>query len=162
MRDRFKRAQSELNAALNELVPGETFGIVAFDQSAYAFDKQLMPATPANIARARQFLEARRLEVQEEVTNGTNLQLALRKALQTRGVNVVVVITDGEPTVGETDHSAIAAKARSQNKAKARIDAIGLVGRDANGDDEGFDAAQLLEQIARESGGQFKEVKDDP
>ena len=161
MENRIERANAELRAALDNLVTGEQFDIIAFDAKAYPLDKQLLPATPTNLARARKFLEDLRLDVQEGRSNGTNLQLALRRALQTPGVNVVVVITDGEPTVGQTDFAAIAKKARQQNKTNARIDTIGLVERSADGAPDKFGAGRLLQQIARESGGQFKAVEDE-
>ncbi len=161
MEDRMERANAELSQALDNLVPGETFDIIAFDAKAYLLDKALLPATPANLARARKFLEDLRLDVQEGRSNGTNLQLALRRALQTRAVNVVVVITDGEPTIGQTDFAAIAKKARQLNKTKARIDTVGLVGHNPDGSQDTFDAGRLLQQIARESGGQFKAVEDE-
>ena len=160
METRIDRAQDELRAALAGLVKGESFGIVAFDAKAYEFDKRLLPATAANIARANKFLNDLKLDVKDGISNGTNLQLALRKALQAKDVNVVVVITDGEPTVGETNVKTIAGKARSQNKYKARIDAIGLVGTNPDGSTETFGAGRLLEQIARDSGGEYKAVKD--
>ena len=160
METRIERAQQVLRAALKNLVPGESFGIVAFDERAYPFTAQLLPATPANIARAEVFLNDLKLDVQKHRTNGTNLQLALRRALQTRDVNVVVVITDGEPTIGETNATTIARKARGQNKYKARIDAVGWVGMGADGTPETFGASALLKQIARESGGEYKEVND--
>ena len=161
METRIGRAEGELRAALDKLVAGESFNIVAFDAKTYAFEKLLVPATPANLARARKFLEDVRLDVQEQRSNGTNLQLALRKALQTKGVNRVVVITDGEPTVGEKDYATIAAKARALNKTGAIIDTVGLIGLHPDGTPENFQAQPLLRQIARESGGESRFVQDE-
>lgn len=161
MKDRIARAEAELSAAMERLVPGERFNIVAFDAKTYPFQKQLVPATALNLARARQFLDDLKLDVQEERGNGTNLQLALRVALQTKGVNAVVIVTDGEPTVGERNYATIARKARSLNANKARIDAVGLTGNYPDGTPEEFPAKPLLEQIARENSGVFKAVQDE-
>ena len=161
METRIVDAERELSEALHKLVAGESFNIVAFDGKDHPLAKNLLPATPANLELARKFLEDLRLDVKEGYTNGTNLQLVLRKALQIKGVNAVIVITDGEPTMGEKDFATIAAKARSLNVTKARIDCIGLIGTDSNGADN-FEAGRLLQRIASDSGGQYRAVEDKP
>lgn len=162
MEDRIDRAERELSDAMGRLVVGESFSIVAFDAKSYAWSQQLKPVTPANLASARRFLDDINLDVKEQRSNGTNLLRALRIALQTKGVNSVVIITDGEPTVGETNYATIATKARALNKRGARIDAIGLVGRRPDGNPANFDAGKLLEQLARDGGGEFRAIKDAP
>ena len=156
MESRIAEAQSELQNSLQTLVAGESFTIVAFDAKTYVFQKKLVPATRENVASARKFLEDLKLDVQEKRSNGTDLQRALRVALDIKGINYVEVISDGNSTVGEMNPTVIAAKARSQNKNRARIDTIGLIARG----ETNFEAEPLLQQIARESGGLYRAVKD--
>jgi uncharacterized protein with von Willebrand factor type A (vWA) domain len=107
-----------------------------------------------------------------KLDNGTNLERALNTALSTKGVNVVVVITDGEPTYGvgssasEKDTPAqrqrnfdkLARLVRERNRTGAQIHTVALVGRNSDGTTENFEAARLLENIAAQNGGQFKQI----
>ena len=83
------------------------------------------------------------------------------------GVNVVFVITDGVPTIdaygdGIDDTkkymAAFPRRVRGWNVSNARIYTVGLVGKDPDGRDESFEAAGMLQQISRESGGVSKIV----
>ncbi|WP_123580611.1 VWA domain-containing protein [Abditibacterium utsteinense] len=150
MEPRIERARRELSDALAGLQPQESFNIVAFYGRFQLFKQKLLDVNPQNIAQAGAFLDSLRLD------NGTNLERAMEKALGTRGVNVVVVITDGVPTYGEQDFDKLARRVRQLNKSKARIFTVGLVGKDPEGIDQTFEATRLLQQIAKESGGEFR------
>jgi Mg-chelatase subunit ChlD len=152
MESRIERAKQELNDALAGLGQDESFNVVAFAGNTQPFMDRLVPDTHAWTMKAGGFLDT--LQLRE----GTNLERALSEALRMDGVNVVVVLTDGVPTVGETDFKKLARLIRERNKAHARIYTIGLVGKDPDGRDESFDATQLLQQIARDSGGTCKLV----
>jgi Mg-chelatase subunit ChlD len=152
METRIGLAERELRNALAGLRPEESFGIVAFYGRTRVWKKKLMPATAQNVVLANAFLDTLRLD------NGTNLDRALAAAFKIPDLNLVVVITDGAPTYGETDPVKLARKVRGLNKTKARIDAVALVGRDENGVDNTFEAARLLQQIARDSGGEYRQV----
>ncbi|MGI8765952.1 MAG: hypothetical protein ACR2KM_05505, partial [Gemmatimonadaceae bacterium] len=117
------------------------------------FGKQLLPATPANVAQANRFLDKLKLG------DGTNVEGALVRALSMRGVNVVVLITDGVPNYGEQDFDKLAVRVRALNTQKARIFTVGLVGKNPDGSDDSFLATRLLENIAAQNGGEFKLVK---
>lgn len=147
MATRIDRARQELRDALETLQPGESFDVLAFSADCHPFERSLVPADAADISRAVDFVNSLRL------SPATNLERALKQALALRGVNVVVVITDGVPTLGETDFGKLALRVRQLNVNRARIFTIGLVGKDPDGHDESFQAAQLLRQIASDSGG---------
>lgn len=139
-----------MSNALAGLQARESFNIVAFYGRFRLFDKTLLDANPQNIARANEFLDSLQLG------EGTNLERALKTALGVRGVNVVVVITDGVPTYGEQNFKKLARRVRALNTSKARIFTVGLVGKDPDGVDQTFEATRLLEQIATENGGDFR------
>ncbi len=155
MEPRIERAQRELSAALAGLQPQESFNIVAFYGRFQLFSQKLVDVNPQTISQANAFLNGLRLD------NGTNLERALQKALGTRGVNVVVVITDGIPTYGEQDFDKLARRVRQLNKLKARIYTVGLVGKNPDGTDQSFEATRLLQQIAQESNGEFRQASVD-
>jgi Ca-activated chloride channel family protein len=150
MLNRLEPAKRELRANLASLQPFESFDIVGFCSEAQPFRNAMVPATPENLQQANGFLN------QLTFCNGTNLQKALRSALKRPRVNLVVIITDGVPNLGRTKTSDLTKIARDLNRTGARIFTVGLVGRDPEGKDRTFEASQLLEQLARESNGQFK------
>ena len=80
-------------------------------------------------------------------------------ALSMPDVNEVILLTDGVPHgEGETDFTKLARLIREHNRSHARISTVGLVGKNPDGTDDSFAAAQLLEEIARDSGGAAKVV----
>lgn len=152
MKSRMDRAEDELRQALSGLRPGETFNIVAFSGGSSLFDPDMAEATPGAVQRASAFLGGL------EADRATDLEDAVVRALMLRDVNEVVILTDGVPTVGETDPEKLVQAVRRFNLHHARISTIGLVGRNADGTDSSFAAAHLLQQIARDSGGTSKLV----
>jgi hypothetical protein len=144
--------RAELTSALSTLTPAESFDLISFAADVHPFDEALERATSDNLAVAKQWLEYQRPD------GGTNLQDALTRALRMPGVNVVVLITDGVPTVGETDFGKIARNIRKRNVNHARIYTIGLIGRNPDGTSDAFEAQQLLTHLADDSGGTHKFV----
>ena len=152
MTSRIDRADQELRGALRGLRPGETFNIVAFSGGNLLFDPDMASATPMMVQKASAFLDAL------QIGGGTNLEAAVTRALMLRDVNEVVVLTDGVPTVGETDFKRLAQVIRRFNIRHARISTVGMVGRNPDNTDNSFEAAGLLREIASESGGASKIV----
>jgi Ca-activated chloride channel family protein len=150
MTKRLNQARQELRNALSGLQPHETFDIVAFSDDVKAFRGSMVPANAASIKQAHQFLDELRF------VGGTNLSKAMERALSRPGVNLVVVITDGVPSQGLLRFKSITREIRKLNTQRARIFTIGLVGKDPFGEDRTFEAARLLEQISKDSGGEFK------
>lgn len=161
MTSRIDRARQEIRDALGGLAPGESFDIVTFSNDAQAFDDRLDPATPRMIAHASHFLSTLRPD------GGTNLRSAMERALSISGVNVVVLVTDGDPTIDSEDDftedtdryfKALTRRVRALNVSHARIFTIGLVGKDPEGRDRTFEGTRLLRQISADSGGTSKIV----
>lgn len=153
MKSRLSRAEDELTEALHGLHAGETFNIVTFTGGSELFDPDMAEAAPGSIQRASAFLSGL------EANGDTDLEDAVVRALMLRDVNEVVILTDGVPTVGETDPEKLVVALRRFNIRHARISTIGLVGRNPDGTDGSFAAAHLLQQIATDSGGAAKLVK---
>jgi len=152
MTSRVGRADQELARALDGLRPSETFNIVVFSDDARAFARNMAPATPSQIRRAKAFLAAL------EVIGGTNLEAAMRLALRQADVNEVMLLTDGVPTGPDgpyppEEFPRIARDIDGFNTHRARISTIGLVGVSPDGEDQSFEAALLLKRIAHDSGG---------
>jgi Ca-activated chloride channel family protein len=133
------QVKSALQFLLRQLDPADTFNIVAYDSEVESFRPELQRANAATVQAAIDWVAGL------AAGGGTNIDGALRTGLRmltdpTRP-NYVLFMTDGEPTVGETRETAIAANAARENKANARLFAFG-VGFDVN--------ARLLDRLARE------------
>ncbi len=152
MQPRLARAKQELRDALKTLQANESFNIVSFYGKAWPLSKKMLEANPKNLERGQAFITALRLN------KGTNLENGMINALADPNVNVVVAITDGVPTYGETDFGKLAGRIRQLNRGRARIFTIGLVGKDPDGTDQSFEAAQLLQQVASENNGEYRQV----
>lgn len=163
MTSRINKARQELKNAMAGLVPGESFDVITFSDGTHVFDTNLNPATPQMVARASYFLST------IQIGGGTNLDGALSTALAMPGVNVVVVITDGDPTLDDAYQDMVnndqdkyfdvlTRRIRRINVNRARIYTIGLVGRDPSGRDVALQSAHLLRQLSQDSGGTSKIV----
>lgn len=152
MASRIDRVEMEVRRALRGLRPGETFNIVAFSDEVRTFDTSMAPATPDLVRKASAYLDTL------EVGGRTNLEGAMAKALSLPGVNEVVLLTDGVPTnedgpYPKEEFPRIAREINRFNRQRARISAVGMIGKNPDGTDDSFEAAYLLQQIARDSGG---------
>jgi len=161
MGSRIDRARQEIREAMAGLVPGETFDIITFSDDARPFDSALDAATPEMVARASYFLST------IQIGGGTNLDSAMHRALSLPGVNVVCLVTDGDPTEDENGNDIddkdryflhFTQRVRELNVGHARIYTIGLVGKDPLGHDQTFAGTRLLQQLSHDSGGVSKIV----
>jgi Ca-activated chloride channel family protein len=93
------QAIASLRTGLAGLTPRDTFNVIEFASSARRLSEDFQPASPANIARALDWVEAL------EADGGTEILAALQLALAAPGdrerVQQVVFITDG--SVGNED-----------------------------------------------------------
>ena len=126
---------------LNSLNPADRFRVIAFSSDVRDFRDGWSPVTAETIRSAMRFVDDLR------AGGGTNISGALEAALNAsspRGrLPLVLMMTDGAPTVGETRPEAIASRAASL-RGQARIFTFGL-GADVN--------ANLLEQLAMQGRG---------
>ncbi|MBK8173445.1 MAG: VWA domain-containing protein [Sandaracinaceae bacterium] len=128
--EKIERARAALDYMLARLRPNDLFQVVRFSTDVESlFDQgQSAPASPANIARAREF--ARRFDA----AGGTAIEPALMSAVHTRAQNdmprMVVFLTDGMPTVGNTDPETIVSNVARESGA-AQLFVFG-VGDDVN------------------------------
>jgi len=141
--EKMERARAALDYMLQRLNPADRFSVVRFstDVEPLFGARGAVQATPQNVARARQF--ARRFVP----AGGTAIHGALREGLAHRRrtdlPRLVVFLTDGMPTVGETDSTRITNDVATW-AGDARVYVFG-VGDDVN--------TTFLDTIARRTGG---------
>ena len=159
------QARAAVDFFLASLKPGDRFNLIPFSTEARPFAARSLPAEKAVLEKATQYVKSL------EARGGTNIDEALDSAFaglsqqeldnswlpkeafykevcpppdEVKRVPILVFLTDGLPTVGQTDIPTLLAKSRTANKAQARIFAFG-VGNDVN--------TRLLDKMALGSRG---------
>ena len=145
---KMEQAKAALKFAVESLDQGDEFNIVDYSTAVSSFADAPSQATPEARQEALAYIE--RLEA----TGGTNIHGALLEGLgMMRGdgrAEMMVFLTDGKPTIGETGVQKIVEDATAANGVAARIFVFG-VGYDVN--------THLLDRLAGENGGTTTYVK---
>jgi len=122
------------------LAEGEYFNIVDYAETVGAFSREPVKKDAASLKRARQYLQTL------QARGGTNIYEALRSALAAPPapgtLPIVLFLTDGLPTVGQTSEVAIRELVLRANPYERRVYTFG-VGVDVN--------SPLLERLADET-----------
>lgn len=155
---KMEQAKNALSFCLANLNPGDRFEIVRFSTEAEPFFGQLTPADKANIDKAQAYVQTLK------PIGGTAIEDALKKAMSIRPTPlplrlgpavagqvpfaaarpyVVIFLTDGQPTIGETNEDTLVGSVtNAQPVGNTRIFSFGL-GTDVN--------THLLDRIAQET-----------
>jgi len=138
---KIEQARAALRQALGTLGPADRFRLISFSSGVTNFRDGFVPATPANLDSARRFVD------DLVADGGTNIAGALEAALlpgtPEERLPIVVFLTDGIPSVGESSPERIAAAAGARI-GRARIFTFGI-GQDVN--------TYLLDRLAQEGRG---------
>lgn len=100
-----EQARTAIVLCLERLGRDDRFNVVRFSTEAEPLFRKPVPANAANRARAREFVSG------WQAAGGTNCGDALKTALDEAGSSdrpqVIVLVTDGRPTIGETGEEAL-------------------------------------------------------
>jgi Ca-activated chloride channel family protein len=150
---KIEQARAAGRQLLSTLHESDRFRLIDFSSDVHTFRDDFVAATPDNVREATRYLAAL------DASGSTNIEGALREALRPAVVRgrlpVILFVTDGEPTVGDTrpDHlAAMAADANAHAEEPRRIFTFGL-GSDVN--------VGLLEQLAFQGRGTSQFVRPD-
>ena len=139
---KLEQARNALNFCLDNLDKRDRFEIIRFSTGAEPFAGKLLPATREHLDDAREFIAG------FKPIGGTNMQDAFDMAFQlepdTGRPRVIVFITDGKPTIGETDNRRLLELIEKNNQHDFRIFPFGI-GTKIN--------THLLEKMALAHGG---------
>lgn len=123
------QAREALKYCLEQLNEGDRFNVVSFSSTIKTFKDEFMKTSNRKVDEAIEFVE------DFSASGGTNINEALETALKmfkySRRPQIVVFLTDGEPTEGVTDMKKIVANSKKANKRKARMFVFG-VGHNVN------------------------------
>jgi Ca-activated chloride channel family protein len=127
--EKIEQARAALDYCVQNLAPGDRFNLVQFATTATLLRPGLVEAAAPGKTSAARFIS------KLKARGGTNIGDALAKALKqfddSTRPKMVVFITDGEPTVGETDPGAILRALQAANTTDTRVFVFG-VGYDVN------------------------------
>jgi len=141
-------AKKALIWSLRKLGSDDRFNVVRFSSDVEGLSPSLLTANKNNIARAISFVKG------FEAAGGTAIDDALRAAFKVdsgkKTRHMVVFITDGKPTIGETNIKQILGNAKAANTRQARVFPFG-VGEQIN--------AHLLDKLASTHHGTTEYVK---
>ena len=147
---KIQQTKAALDFILNKLNKRDRFNVIAYSDSVEPFFEELVKVNKENLERAAD------LSDRLEATGGTNIHEALTQAMQmlsagsTRRPKYVIFLTDGLPTVGNTNETAILRDAKKANKCGARLFAFGA-GYNVN--------VRLLDKLVSQNRGRSDYVK---
>jgi Ca-activated chloride channel family protein len=145
------QAKAALQFCLNSLDPRDRFTVIPFSSEVTPWRRGLQAASTANVSAAAEYVQGLK------ATGGTNIHGALETALHqlnraedaaTRPP-VVIFLTDGLPTIGETDTGRILTAVKGWNTRQGRLFNFG-VGADYN--------AHFLDRLGNENYGYTENV----
>jgi Ca-activated chloride channel family protein len=121
---KIEQAREALRFALGRLRPGDRFNVLTFSDGVERFSPEPIAATEDNLKRARAFVD------DIIADGGTNIDEALRAGLaqfpERSSGNTLLFLTDGLPTVGNTDKDAIVRRVKETNARRARAFVFGV------------------------------------
>ncbi|XP_027747423.1 inter-alpha-trypsin inhibitor heavy chain H4 isoform X1 [Empidonax traillii] len=144
---KIEQTRDALLKILQDLRPEDHFGFITFSNRVVEWKSSLLPATQENVASAAAFVQTLSARGGTDI-NGALLSAvgALDKAkdLPERSVSMVILLTDGQPTSGETNVEEIQENIQKAINGKYALFCLGF----------GFDVSyKFLEKMALSNGG---------
>lgn len=147
--EKIEQAKEAFKFCVNSLGPNDQFNVITFNEQPEALFAELEKPTAERRKKALDSIDS------VDATGGTNIHQALSAALAQfsqygRERNYIIFLTDGLPTVGETDPAKILETAKTLNKNNVRVFAFGA-GYDVN--------THLLDKLSQSSKGDADYVR---
>lgn len=138
--EKLDQAKKSLLFCVNNLNKGDKFEIVRFSTEAKALFGKRVEYDKSNLAKAREFINNLR------AIGGTNIDEAFQIACDEKAdpdrPHMIVFITDGKPTIGETNEEKLLGNVKKHNSDNLRVFTFGI-GDDIN--------THLLDKITAET-----------
>ncbi|XP_032896044.1 inter-alpha-trypsin inhibitor heavy chain H2 [Amblyraja radiata] len=153
---KMKQTVEAMATILDDLGPQDQFTIIVFNHIVRCWTEHLVTGTPAQIKEAKKYIE------NIKPSGGTNINEAILSAihiltqadshgvLNPRSVSFIIMVSDGDPTVGEIKLSAIQKNVRTHMQNDFSLFCIGI------GYDVDYD---FLERIALENRGGARRIQ---
>ncbi|XP_012354263.2 inter-alpha-trypsin inhibitor heavy chain H4 isoform X2 [Nomascus leucogenys] len=155
---KIQQTREALIKILDDLSPRDQFNLIVFSTEAIQWRPSLVPASAENVNKARSFAAG------IQALGGTNINDAMLMAVQLLdssnqeerlpdgSVSLVILLTDGDPTVGETNPRSIQKNVREAVSGRYSLFCLGF----------GFDVSYaFLEKLALDNGGLARRIHED-
>ncbi|KAM4883136.1 inter-alpha-trypsin inhibitor heavy chain H4 [Thomomys bottae] len=155
---KIQQTREALIQILNDLNPEDQFNLIAFSTKATQWKSSLVPASAENVNKATSYA------AQIQAQGGTNINAAMLIAtalldsskradlLPTRSISIIILLTDGDPTVGETNPTKIQKNVQEAIGGQYSLFCLGF----------GFDVSYpFLEKMALENNGLARRIYED-
>ncbi|XP_040885806.1 inter-alpha-trypsin inhibitor heavy chain H5 [Toxotes jaculatrix] len=156
---KIRQTKDALFTILRDLRPGDHFNFISFSNKVKVWQpNRLVPVTPLSVRDAKKFI------YMLGPTGGTNIDGAIQTGssllrdyllgpdASPNSVSLIIFLTDGRPTVGEVQSTAILGNTRSAVQEKFCIFTIGI------GNDVDY---RLLERMALENCGMMRRIHEE-
>lgn len=140
--EKIKQVKEALKFCLNSLNEGDRFNIIDYNDQINSFKTGLVRANVENIREALAFVDKCEAEGGTDINNA--LLTGLRQTEGQEGSIQIIFLTDGLPTVGETDINNIIRNVKQANHGQTRLFVFGA-GYDVN--------TRLLDRLAEDNHG---------
>ncbi|XP_066523321.1 inter-alpha-trypsin inhibitor heavy chain H2 [Hoplias malabaricus] len=152
---KMKQTVEAMQAILDDLTIDDQFSIIDFNHNVRCWSEALVPGSSLQISEAKKYIQ------NIKPNGGTNINEALRMAIEIlskaknqglidqRSVSMIILVSDGDPTVGEVKLSNIQKNVKRRMQEDFSLFSIGI------GFDVDFD---FLERIAMENRGMAQRI----
>jgi Ca-activated chloride channel family protein len=146
--EKLDRAYEATEALLRSLTPQDSFNLMLFNDDVTAMSDKAVDARPDQIDRALSFIKSGYLSGGTDMAAALERAAQMSKAMPSKRERAIVMITDGNTSLGTTRVKAITERFQKANDAgpRARLYVFGI-GSDTN--------LRLLGELARASRGVF-------
>ncbi|EHB12995.1 Inter-alpha-trypsin inhibitor heavy chain H4 [Heterocephalus glaber] len=155
---KIQQTREALIKILSDLNPKDQFNLIVFSGEATQWEPSLVPASEENVNKARSYAAS------IQARGGTNINDAMLGAVQllessnraellsAGSVSLIILLTDGDPTVGETSPTQIQKNVQEAIASQYSLFCLGF----------GFDVSYaFLEKLALDNGGLARRIYED-
>nr|XP_046196188.1 inter-alpha-trypsin inhibitor heavy chain H4-like isoform X2 [Oncorhynchus gorbuscha] len=150
---KMKQTRQALLKILVDLVEDDHFGLITFDYTVSTWKKELLPANQENLEAAKSFARHIRdrgaTDINAAVLEGTAM---LNRNSREGSASLLILLTDGDPTTGETNLEKIHKNVKEAIGKKFPLYCLGF-GMDVN--------FEFLEKMALENSGVGRRIYED-
>ncbi|CAN9508439.1 unnamed protein product [Ophioblennius macclurei] len=152
---KMKQTVEAMQAILDDLTIDDHFSIIDFNHNVRCWSEDLVPGSSLQVADAKKYIQT------IKPNGGTNINEALMRAVQMlvkasnqglidpRSVSMIILVSDGDPTVGEMKLSTIQKNVKRVMREEFSLFSLGI----------GFDVDyDFLERIASENRGMAQRI----
>ncbi|KAM3587599.1 uncharacterized protein V6R79_009820 [Siganus canaliculatus] len=152
---KMKQTVEAMKAILDDLTIDDQFSIIDFNHNVRCWSEELVSASTIQVADAKKYIQS------IKPNGGTNINEALMRAVQmlvkasnqglidSRSVSMIILVSDGDPTVGEIKLSTIQKNVKRVMREEFSLFSLGI----------GFDVDyDFLERIAMENRGMAQRI----